>query len=113
MCHSMAQIRQTGEVAMQHRQEAPNRSDDAGPFAGHGLVRAELEEAEDAFADRFSHLALEVTDLDRSEQWYQEVIGADLLGRGLTAEPRPHSVLQMNSGQLLILVHNAAFKQGR
>ena len=55
-------------------------------------------------AERFSHLMLAVSDVGRSEKWYQEVVGLDLLGRDLTAEERPHSVLRMNTGQLLILV---------
>ena len=54
--------------------------------------------------ERFSHLVLAVSDLDRSEQWYQDVVGLDLVGRDLTAEERPHSLLRMNTGQLLILV---------
>ncbi len=58
-------------------------------------------------AERLSHLMLAVTDLARSEEWYQEVVGLDLLGRDLTAEERPHSVLRMNTGQLLILVQVA------
>jgi catechol 2,3-dioxygenase-like lactoylglutathione lyase family enzyme len=52
----------------------------------------------------FSHLVLEVTDLERSEAWYRDIIGLDVLGRNLTAEEQPHSVLQMNTGQLWILV---------
>ena len=55
-------------------------------------------------AERLSHLMLAVSDIDRSEAWYQEVVGLDFLGRDLTAEDRPHSVLKMNTGQLLILV---------
>ena len=55
-------------------------------------------------AERLSHLMLAVSDLGRSEAWYQEVVGLDLLGRDLTAEERPHTVLKMNTGQLLILV---------
>ncbi len=52
----------------------------------------------------FSHLVLEASDLDRSERWYQEVIGLDVLGRDLLAEPRPHAVLRLNTGQLLVLI---------
>jgi len=89
------------------RQAAPNDSDIAPSYAGHGLIAS--ESGEGAIADRFSHLTIEVSDLDRSEAWYRDVIGADVLGRGLTAEPRPHSVLQMNTGQLLILVHSPGF----
>lgn len=89
----------------------PGVSDTQPQYGGHGQLLAEL--AQDAVAERFSHLAVEVTDLDRSEAWYRDVIGADLLGRDLTAEPRPHSVLQMNTGQLILLVQNPEFTQPR
>jgi catechol 2,3-dioxygenase-like lactoylglutathione lyase family enzyme len=52
----------------------------------------------------FSHMVLEVTDLDKSEAWYRDVVGLDLVGRGLMTEERPHSVLRMTSGQLLVLL---------
>jgi len=52
----------------------------------------------------FSHLVIEVTDLDRSEAWYRDIVGMDLMGRNLTAEDRPHSLLQTNTGQFWILV---------
>jgi catechol 2,3-dioxygenase-like lactoylglutathione lyase family enzyme len=52
----------------------------------------------------FSHLVLEVSDLDKSEAWYRDVAGLDVVGRGLLAEERPHSVLKMNTGQLLVLL---------
>jgi catechol 2,3-dioxygenase-like lactoylglutathione lyase family enzyme len=51
----------------------------------------------------FSHMVLEVGDLDKSEAWYRDVAGLDVLGRGLLSEPRPHTVLRMNTGQLLVL----------
>lgn len=71
------------------------------PVGGHGVS---LEGAVNRPAERFSHLMLAVSDLSRSEAWYQEVVGLDLLGRDLMAEKRPHSVLKMNTGQLLMLV---------
>src|SRR2546428_11624622 len=52
----------------------------------------------------FSHMILEVGDLDRSEQWYRDVVGLEVLGRDLIAEERPHSVLRLNCGQLLVLL---------
>ncbi|HEY7060986.1 MAG TPA: VOC family protein [Chloroflexota bacterium] len=52
----------------------------------------------------FSHLVLEVRDLDRAEAWYRDLIGLDAVGRDVLAEPAPHAVLQMNSGQLLVLL---------
>lgn len=85
-----------------HLQDLPNASDDATFFGGHGS-RPEDWGAHIP-AERFSHLALGVTNLDRSEEWYRDVIGLDVVGRNLTAEPLPHSVLQMNTGQLMILV---------
>jgi catechol 2,3-dioxygenase-like lactoylglutathione lyase family enzyme len=67
---------------------------------GHGTAsssgRAEI--------DGFSHLVLESSDLDRSERFYQDVIGLEPIGRGLIADEREHSVLRMNTGQLIILV---------
>ena len=54
----------------------------------------------------FSHMVLEVQDLDRSERFYQDVIGLDHLGRGLLAEPRPHSLMKMNTGQLIVLIQH-------
>jgi lactoylglutathione lyase len=87
-----------------HLQELPDESDDAIFFGGHGSRPEDWGAC--IPAERFSHLILGVTNLDRSEAWYREVIGLDLLGRNLTAEPRPHSLLQMNTGQLLILVES-------
>lgn len=73
-------------------------------FSGHGR-RAEANEiASGSVLNKFSHFIVEVTDVDRSEAWYRDVIGMDVLGRDLTAEDKPHSVLRMNTGQLFILV---------
>ncbi|HZT09349.1 MAG TPA: VOC family protein [Chloroflexota bacterium] len=79
------------------KEELPNPSDELPIFYG-------CEPEPDAVVEHFSHLVVAVTDLDRSEAWYRDVIGLDFLGRGLTAEPQPHAVLQMNTGQLIILV---------
>lgn len=57
--------------------------------------------------DGFSHLVVQVTDLDRSEKFYQEVLGLDLVGRDLVAEDGPHSLLRMNTGQFLLLLQAA------
>jgi catechol 2,3-dioxygenase-like lactoylglutathione lyase family enzyme len=70
-------------------------------YGGHGAKGA----AADAI-EGFSHLVLEVKELDRSERFYQEVIGLELLGRGLLAEPRPHSLLRLNTGQLIVLTEH-------
>jgi catechol 2,3-dioxygenase-like lactoylglutathione lyase family enzyme/nitrite reductase/ring-hydroxylating ferredoxin subunit len=52
----------------------------------------------------FSHLTIEVSDLDRSEAFYRDVIGLDVLGRNLVAENRPTSLLAMNTRQRVLLV---------
>ncbi|GEM_PF-422140 len=54
----------------------------------------------------FSHLVLEVKDLDRAERFYQDVIGLELMGRGLLAEPRAHSLMRMNTGQFILLIQH-------
>jgi len=82
------------------RQALPNESDELPFFEAHGAN----ESGAAGNLEGFSHLVIEVTDLDRSEAWYRDVIGLDLLGRDLTAEERPHALLQMNTGQLVILV---------
>jgi catechol 2,3-dioxygenase-like lactoylglutathione lyase family enzyme len=38
----------------------------------------------------FSHLVVEVADLDRSEKFYRDVIGLDALGRNLVGDNRPN-----------------------
>ena len=57
-----------------------------------------------ALCEGFSHLVLPVSDLDRSEKFYQEVFGLDLVGRNLTAEAKPNSLLKTDSRQMIILV---------
>ena len=57
-----------------------------------------------ALVDSFSHLVVQVTDLDRSEKFYQEVLGLDLVGRDLLNEEGPNSLLKMNTGQMIVLV---------
>ena len=52
----------------------------------------------------FSHLVVEVADLDRSEAFYRDVIGLDVLGRNLVADNRPNSLLAMNTRQRVLLV---------
>ena len=84
------------------KQALPMPTDELAPYTAHGYQPDKLEQV--PAAGRFSHFLIEVTDLDRSEAWYRDVIGMDVLGRNLTAEPEPHSLLQMNTGQLFILV---------
>lgn len=50
-----------------------------------------------------SQLELEVTDLDRSEKFYQQVFGLLVLGREKDALGRESSCLQLQSGQWLML----------
>ena len=57
-----------------------------------------------ALVDGFSHLVIQVTDLERSEKFYQEVLGLDLVGRNLVNEEGPNSLLKMNTGQMVLLV---------
>ncbi len=88
------------------KEKLPNPSDELPTFYG-------SEPRPDALAEHFSHFVVAVSDLDRSEAWYHDVIGLDVLGRGLTAEPRPHAVLEMNTGQLIILVQVDAVDTAR
>jgi catechol 2,3-dioxygenase-like lactoylglutathione lyase family enzyme len=52
----------------------------------------------------FSHLVVEVSDLEKSEAFYRDAIGLDVLGRNLVAENRPNSLLAMNTRQRMLLV---------
>jgi len=84
-------------------QELPTESDDTLGYGGHS---SHPEDMATSVLERFSHLVVGVTDLDRSEEWYRDVLGLDVLGRDLTSEKQPHSLLQMNTGQLIVLVQN-------
>ncbi len=79
------------------KEKLPGPSDALPTFYG-------SEPGPEALAEHFSHFVVAVSDLDQSEAWYSDVIGLDVLGRNLTAEVRPHAVLEMNTGQLIILV---------
>lgn len=57
-----------------------------------------------SLVDGFSHLVVHVTDLDRSEQFYQEVFGLDLIGRNLVSDEGENSLLAMNTRQRILLV---------
>ncbi len=54
----------------------------------------------------FSHIVLEVKDLDASERFYRDVIGLETMGRGLLAEPRPHLLMRLNTGQIIVLAQS-------
>ncbi len=90
---------------LERAREAPIASDALPKYGGHGYVPSE-EREDEAIVERISHLVLGVTDLDRSEHWYHDVLGMDILGRELMAEQRPHSVLRMNSGCMLVLIED-------
>lgn len=57
-----------------------------------------------AVVDGFSHLVVHVTDLDRSEAFYRDIIGLDVIGRDLVTEDGPNSLLALNTRQRLVLV---------
>jgi len=89
------------------RQELPEPSDVLIKHVpGHGYDRATADSGRQELVETFSHLVIGVSDLDRSEAFYRDILGLDLLGRNLTAEERPHSVLRLNAGHLFILVES-------
>ncbi len=57
-----------------------------------------------ALVEGFSHLVVHVTDLDRSEKFYQEVFGLDVIGRNLVSDEGENSLLAMNTRQRILLV---------
>ncbi|HLY65005.1 MAG TPA: VOC family protein, partial [Chloroflexota bacterium] len=87
----------------------PRPTDELPRYGGHGS-RPE-ETGIGTALERFSHLVVGVTDLDVSEAWYRDVVGLELVGRNLTAEPSPHSVLRTNTGQMVILVVSKNFQR--
>ena len=70
--------------------EAPPPSDAAPTYGGHSFAEGTAE-GTSGFVQRISHLVLGVTDLDRSEHWYNDFMGMDIVGRALMADARPHS----------------------
>lgn len=57
-----------------------------------------------ALVDGFSHMVVHVTDLERSEKFYREVFGLDLIGRDLVNDEGPNVLLGTNTRQRLLLV---------
>ncbi|MGE5537789.1 MAG: VOC family protein [Gemmatimonas sp.] len=57
-----------------------------------------------ALVDGFSHLTVQVTDLDRSEAFYRDVFGLEVVGRDLVNDEGPNSLLAMNTRQRILLV---------
>ena len=51
-----------------------------------------------------NHLMVQVSDLDRSEAFYRDVFGMDLVGRDLVAEEGPNSLLRTQNGHMFLLV---------
>lgn len=51
-----------------------------------------------------SHLTVHVTDLERSEAFYEEVMGLEPVGRDLVADDGPNSTLRTDSGHMVVLV---------
>lgn len=51
-----------------------------------------------------SHLTLHVTDLDRSEAFYRDLLGLAPMGRDLVRDDGPTSVFRTANGQLVVLV---------
>ncbi|MPZ13037.1 MAG: Rieske 2Fe-2S domain-containing protein [Chloroflexi bacterium] len=89
---------------LEKAKELPQASDALPQYGGHGYVPGSRQE--EGFVDRISHLVLGVGSLDRSEHFYNDVMGMDIVGRGLMAEQRPHAVLRMNTGCMLVLVED-------
>jgi lactoylglutathione lyase len=59
-----------------------------------------------ALCEGFSHLVLPVSDLDRSEAFYRDVFGLELIGRNLVAEAQPNSLLKSDCRQMVVLVQS-------
>jgi catechol 2,3-dioxygenase-like lactoylglutathione lyase family enzyme len=52
----------------------------------------------------FNHLVIQVTDLDRSKTFYEDVFGFDFVGRDLMAEDGPNILLKANKNHYVLLV---------
>jgi lactoylglutathione lyase len=57
-----------------------------------------------ALVDGINHLLVQVSDLDRSEAFYRDVFGFDVVGRGLVSEDGPNSLLRAAGGHMILLV---------
>ncbi|HEY3115672.1 MAG TPA: VOC family protein [Chloroflexota bacterium] len=90
------------KLQRERARSVPGPSEERPQFGGHAALPSVLQQF--GLIRGFSHLVMEVTDLDRAEAWYADVAGLDRVGRDLIGEPRPHAVMQLNTGQLLILV---------
>ncbi len=52
----------------------------------------------------FSHLVVDVTDLARSEAFYRDVLGMEIVGRDLINDDRPNSTLALNTRHRFVLI---------
>jgi catechol 2,3-dioxygenase-like lactoylglutathione lyase family enzyme/nitrite reductase/ring-hydroxylating ferredoxin subunit len=59
-----------------------------------------------AQTEHFHHLIYEVSDLERSEQFYGWALGLRPLGRDVWPEDGPTSAFELNPGQYIVLVEN-------
>jgi catechol 2,3-dioxygenase-like lactoylglutathione lyase family enzyme len=57
-----------------------------------------------ALVNGMNHLLVQVTNLDRSEAFYRDVFGLDVVGRDLVAEEGPNSLLRAAGGHMVLLV---------
>jgi catechol 2,3-dioxygenase-like lactoylglutathione lyase family enzyme/nitrite reductase/ring-hydroxylating ferredoxin subunit len=60
-----------------------------------------------SFIFGLSHLLIQVSDLDRSERFYQDILSLELVGRDLVAEEGPNSLLKTDKGHFLLLVQSS------
>jgi catechol 2,3-dioxygenase-like lactoylglutathione lyase family enzyme/nitrite reductase/ring-hydroxylating ferredoxin subunit len=51
-----------------------------------------------------NHLMVQVSDLDRSEAFYRDTFGLEVVGRDLVAEEGPNSLLRTTNGHMFLLV---------
>ena len=61
----------------------------------------------------FSHLVVDVTDLDQSEAFYRDVLGMEVIGRDLLNEIGPNSTLAMNTRHRIVLIQVPAVQPFR
>jgi catechol 2,3-dioxygenase-like lactoylglutathione lyase family enzyme len=73
-------------------------------FANASETRCNLRGKAMSVLGGFNHLTVQVTDLDRSEVFYRDVFGFDLVGRNLVAETAPNSLLKANKQHFVVLV---------
>jgi catechol 2,3-dioxygenase-like lactoylglutathione lyase family enzyme/nitrite reductase/ring-hydroxylating ferredoxin subunit len=60
-----------------------------------------------ALVSGLNHLLVQVTNLDRSEAFYRDVFGLDVVGRNLVNEEGPNSLLRAAGPHLILLVEVA------